>query len=172
MRPRLPRRSRLSAFVAAGAVVLTVHICGASGNRSDAPPASRRSVDTQQPGDPQQEISALLDHYTEALLKKNVAVLDRIWAADLTFINPRGELLDKQDRLKNIKSGATALKSSRLSDTRIRTYGQVGVATFRVALEAQYSGQEGSGDYGVTTVWARTTGTWQMVAVQMTPVVK
>jgi Domain of unknown function (DUF4440) len=77
-----------------------------------------------------------------------------------------------KDRFENSRSGATALKSSRLSDTRIRTYGQVGVATFRVALEAQYSGQEGSGDYGVTTVWARTTGTWQMVAVQMTPVVK
>jgi hypothetical protein len=98
--------------------------------------------------------------------------LDRIWADDLTFINLRGELLTKQNRLANIKSGATAFKSIRLSDKRIRTYGEVGVATVQVTLEAQYSGQEGSGDHSVTTVWAKPTGTWQLVAVHMTRVVK
>jgi hypothetical protein len=46
------------------------------------------------------------------------------------------------------------------------------VATVQVTLEAQYSGQEGSGDYRVTTVWARPKGTWQMVAVHMTRVAK
>jgi ketosteroid isomerase-like protein len=168
----LPRLARPAAFVAAGAVLCTVEIYGAGRNSSDAPGPSRHSVDAQQPGDTQHEINTLLDQYTQALLKKDVAALDRIWADDLTFINPRGELLSKQDRLDNIKTGATAFKSSRLSDTRIRTYGQAAVATFKVALEAQYSGQDGSGDYRVTTVWARPKGTWQMVAVHMTPVVK
>ena len=110
--------------------------------------------------------------YTQALLKKDVAALDRMWADDLTFINLRGELLTKQNRLANIKSGATAFKSIRQSDKRIRTYGEVAVATVQVTLEAQYSGQEGSGDYRVTTVWARPKGTWQMVAVHMTRVAK
>jgi ketosteroid isomerase-like protein len=166
----IPRLARLSAFVAVGAIVLAVDICGAGGNGGAAPQTSR-SADPQQ-SDAQQEISALLDQYTQALLKKDLAALDRIWADDLTFINLRGELLSKQDRLENIRSGATAFKSSRLSDKRIRPYGQTAVATFRVTLEAQYSGQEGSGVYGVTTVWAKPKGTWQMVAVQMTRVVK
>ena len=110
----LPRLARLSALVAAGSVLFAVDICSASGDSSAAPAATRRSVDAQQSGDTQQEISALLDQYTQALLKKDLAALDRIWADDLTFINLRGELLTKQNRLDNMKSGATAFKSIRL----------------------------------------------------------
>ena len=119
-------------------------------------------------GDAQQEISVLLDEYNQALLNKDVAALDRIWADDLSFINLHGELLSKQNRMDNIRTGATALKSARVSEKRIRTYGQAAVATLKVDLEGQYSGQEGSGSYAVTTVWARPKGMWQMTAVQMT----
>lgn len=168
----LPRLARLSALVAAGSVLFAVDICSASGDSSAAPAATRRSLDAQQSGDTQQEISALLDQYTQALLKKDLAALDRIWADDLTFINLRGELLTKQNRLDNMKSGATAFKSIRLSDKRIRTYGETAVAIVQVSVEAQYSGQEGTGDYAVTNVWARPKGPWQLVAVHMTRIVK
>ena len=120
----------------------------------------------------QQEINALLDQYTQALLKKDLAAVDKIWADDLTFINLRGEMLSKQNRMDNLKTGATAFKSIQLSDRRIRTYDDAVVATFIVSLDAQYSGQEGSGDYRATNVWAKPKGTWQMVAVQMTRMVK
>ena len=166
----LPSQSGFTTVLAAAAVVFAVDIAGASGTIDEAGSAGTHLVEAQQSGATQQEISALLDQYTQALLKKDVAALDRMWADDLTFINLRGELLTKQDRLANIKSGATAFKSIRLSDKRIRTYGEVAVATVQVTLEAQYSGQEGSGDYRVTTVWARPKGTWQMVAVHMTRV--
>ena len=158
----LLRLARLSGFVAGVSVLFLVGGCHASGGNGQAPDAASCS------GDVQQEISGLLDQYTQALMNKDLAALDRIWADDLTFINLRGELLNKQNRMDNIKSGATAFKSIRLSEKRIRTYGQAAVATCQVALEAQYSGQEGSGSYRVTTAWARPTGTWQMVAVQMT----
>ena len=80
----------------------------------------------------------------------------------------RGYLLGKQDRIENLKSGATELKSAQVSDVRVRSFGQAAVATCQVALEAQYSSQETSGNYRVTTVWARPKGPWQMVGVQMT----
>ena len=102
------------------------------------------------------------------MLDKDSGALDRIWADDLSFVNLHGELLSKKDRMDNIKTGATAFKSIQLSDKKIRAYGEAAVATCKVVLEAQYSGQEGSGDYRVTTVWARPNGAWQMVAVQMT----
>ena len=168
----LPLLARLSAFVGVGAILFTAGMGSASGASSKGLAAANDSADAQQSGDVQQEIGTLLDQYTQALLKSDVAALERIWADDLTFINPRGEVLTKQDRLANIKSGATAFKTIRLSDKRIRVYGQSAVATVAVALEAQYSGQEGSGEYRVTTVWARPKGAWQMVSVQMTRVGK
>jgi len=118
--------------------------------------------------DVEQKISDLLDQYTKALLDKDSAALDRIWADDLSFINLRGELLTKQNRMDNIKTGATSFKSIELTDKKVRVYSEAAVATCKVVLEAKYSGQEGSGAYRVTTVWARPKDSWQMVAVQMT----
>src|SRR5262245_36637308 len=137
--------ARVSGIVAAVAVVFAFGGCRTSGHNHDAPRVGDRSSDAQH------EISAPLEQYRLALLNKDLAALDRIWADDLTFINLRGELLSKQNRMDNIKSGATAFKSIQLSDERIRVYGQAAVATFRVDLEAQYSGQEGTGSYRVTT---------------------
>lgn len=116
----------------------------------------------------QQEITTLLDRYKEALLNKDLAELDRIWSDELTFVNPEGKLLGKQNRMDNVKSGATAFKSIRFSDISLRPYGQAVVATFQVTLEAQYSGHEDSGNYLVTTVFAQPKGSWQLVAIQMT----
>jgi uncharacterized protein (TIGR02246 family) len=122
--------------------------------------------------DDEQEISTLLDKYNDALLKKDADALDNIWSDDLTFVNLRGQLLTKKDRIDNIKTGATALKSADVSEKNIRMYGNTAVATLVVRIEGQYSGQEGSGAFRVTTVWAKPRGTWQMIAVQMTPIAK
>jgi ketosteroid isomerase-like protein len=140
--------------------------CQSSGSNHEGSGAASSSADARQ------EIATLHDQYTQALLNKDVAALDRIWADDLTFVNPRGELLGKQERMENIRTGATAFKSIRVSEQVIRTHGQAGVATVKVAADAQYSGQQSSGEYRVTTVWARRNGTWQMVAVHMTPIAR
>jgi ketosteroid isomerase-like protein len=160
------RLMRVSGLVVPIAILFVVGGCQTGGSKSDVSRAHSRS------GDSREEISGLLDEYMQGLLNKDLAALDRIWADDLTFVNLRGELLSKQNRIDNIKSGATAFKSIQVSDERVRMYGQAAVATCQVDLEAQYSGHEGSGSYRVTTVWARPKRIWQMVAVQMTQITR
>jgi uncharacterized protein (TIGR02246 family) len=139
------------------------------GNNSAASSSSAGGAGTEQ------QVNRLLDEYTQALLNKDTAALDRIWSDDLTFINPRGQRLTKQERIDNIKTGATAFRSIRLADQRVRVAdsdADVAIATFNVSLEAQYSGQEGSGTYAVTAVLTRRNNTWQIAAIQMTKVVQ
>ena len=160
----LLRPMHASAVVVALAIVFAMAGCKNMNHRHS-------QSESAHSGNAQQEVNTLMDQYTDALLKKDSATLDRIWADDLTFINPRGELVTKQQRMENIRTGATAFKSINVTDKRIRTYGHgedMAVATCRVAVEGQYSSQEGSGNYNVTTVWHHKSGTWQMVAVQMT----
>src|SRR4051812_44103075 len=99
------RYASVSAFVVGVAIFIAMSGCQSSGAKG------RDGAGGAGGGDAQKEISGLLDQYTQALLKKDVAALDRIWADDLTFVNARGELLSKQDRMANIKSGATAFKT-------------------------------------------------------------
>lgn len=153
----LMRPSILSFF----AVLFVITGCQSSSNRLESSPSSETQAD---------EISAKLNQYIQALLDRNLTVLDRIWADDLTFINPYGKLLGKQNRMDNIKSGATAFKSIQVSELRVRQYNQVAIATFQIAIEAHYSGEESSGNYNVTTVWAQGKDGWQLVAVHMTEI--
>ena len=59
----------------------------------------------------EQALAKLAHEYAEALTKRDVEALDEIWTADYTFVNPRGELLDK--RIAYIKSGATEFHTMR-----------------------------------------------------------
>jgi len=111
----------------------------------------------------------LMERYRQAMMGKDVAALERMWSHDFTFINPRGQLLNKSQRLENVRTGATSFKSINVSEEQHCTVGpDAAVTTCRVGIDGQYSGQEGSGDYRSTMVWGRRGGSWQIVALQMT----
>lgn len=158
----LGRLTRFSLFIVCVAVLFAFGGCQSSGNNSQTSDAKNDTSDSQH------EINTLLNQYITALQHRDLAALDQIWSDDLTFVNLYGDLLSKQNRMDNIKSGATAFNSIRLSDVDVRMYGQAAVATFKVAIEAHYSGKESSGNDRVTTVWAQPKGAWQLVAVHMT----
>ncbi|MGH8657960.1 MAG: nuclear transport factor 2 family protein [Gammaproteobacteria bacterium] len=108
--------------------------------------------------------------YTEALTKRDLAALDKIWAEGYTFTNGRGEFLTKKDRMENIKSGATQFDSISREDEEIQVFGNTAVVTGRVVLKVVYSGKESSGPYRFINVWVKMQGRWQIVANQITPI--
>ena len=121
-------------------------------------------------GNAEKELTQLTDQYIAALKGKDTAALDRIWGDDLTFINPSGVVLTKGQRLADIQSGANRFDSLEVSDKTVRVYGDVAVMTSLTTMKGQYGGQEASGQYRVTNVFARRGGGWQIVSLQMTPI--
>jgi len=123
-------------------------------------------------GDARAAVARGLEEHRQALLKKDVATIDRLWSDDLSFINYRGQLLTKAQRMENVRTGATSFRSIEFTDLVVRPYGDTAVTTGVVTLDGQYSGAEGSGAFQFTTVWSRRGAQWQMVALQMTKVEK
>ena len=120
------------------------------------------------PAGAEQELTRLTDQYVAALKGKDAAALERIWADDLTFITPGGAVQTKAQRMADIKSGATKFDTLEPSERTVRVYGDAAVMTSLSTIKGQYGGQEASGQYRVTQVWARRGGAWQIVAIQMT----
>ena len=118
----------------------------------------------------EQEVTQLTDQYIAALKGKDTAALERIWGDDLTFINPGGVVLTKAQRLADIQSGANRFDSLEVSDRTVRVYGDTAVMTSLTTMKGQYGGQDASGQYRVTNVFARRGGAWQIVSLQMTPI--
>ena len=119
----------------------------------------------------EREVRQAIQKYRTALLQRNAATLEQIWADDYTFTNGAGETVSKAQRLANLKSGATSLGSiSEDEDIKVRVYGKVAVATSRVTIKGQYSGKQASGQYRSIHVWVKGAAGWQLVANQLTPV--
>ena len=120
----------------------------------------------------EREVRAAIEQYRTALMKKDTAALERIWADDYTFINASGVVVTKSERLANVKSGATSLNTiDREEHPKIRVYGgDVAVAMDRVTLKGQYSGKATSGQFQSSHVWVKTPSGWQLASNQITPV--
>ena len=121
------------------------------------------------------EVRASIRRYDDALRRSDTAAVAQFWAPDYTFINPRGELLTRADRLANLRTGRTAFDSLApvLAEERIRTYGNtdvVAVHTTLLSIGGRYSGRTERGQYRATAIWVRRDGRWQQVASQLTPV--
>jgi ketosteroid isomerase-like protein len=119
----------------------------------------------------EQEVRQTIEKYRTALVQRDAATLERIWANDYTFTNGAGEMVSKTQRLANLKSGATSLDSiSQEEEIKVRVHGDVAVATGRVTIKGQYSGKQASGQYQSINVWVKGAAGWQLVANQLTPV--
>jgi ketosteroid isomerase-like protein len=119
----------------------------------------------------EQDVRQTIKKYRTALLQRDAATLEQIWADDYTFTNGAGETHSKAQRLANLKSGATALDSiSEDEDIKVRVYGKAAVATSRVTIKGQYSGKQASGQYRAIHVWVKGAAGWQLVANQLTRV--
>ena len=118
----------------------------------------------------EQEVLQAIEKYRSAILNRDTAALEQIWADHYTFVNGAGEVLSKPQRLQNIKSGATSLDSvTQGADVKVRTYRDTAVVTSRVTIKGQYSGTDASGQYRSMLVWLKGPSGWQFSANQVTP---
>ena len=117
----------------------------------------------------EQEVRETIEKYRTALLQRDVAALEKIWADDYVFVNALGEVLTKAQRLANVKSGATKLESiNKEEDMAVRVYQNSAVATSRVAIKGKYGGHSVSGQYRSIHVWVKGPEGWQLVSNQLT----
>jgi ketosteroid isomerase-like protein len=152
---------RFLSTVILGCVVVTL-ATGQEGQKNSTPVAT-------EPADVQQTLKDRMRAYGDALTKRDLAALDKIWAEGYTFTNGRGQFLTKKERMENIRTGATQFESISPEGEEIRVFGDTAVVTGRAALKATYSGKESSGSYRYIHVWAKLQGRWQIVANQITP---
>jgi ketosteroid isomerase-like protein len=120
----------------------------------------------------QEEIKKIEQERNEALLRHDVATLDRMTSNDYTFINQRGELRTKTEILNGFKSGSFNYDAREISDLEVRVYGDAAVVTGRAKQKGVENSKDYSGDNRFTRVYVKQNGHWVSVALQVTLVAK
>ena len=110
---------------------------------------------------------------SEALVKQDASVLDRLWSNDLVFTFPNGKISNKVQRLAGQKPSAESSQSSNTNDqVKVYLYGNTAVVTVLSTWRGKAGTQEYSDQYQATHVWAKQQGRWQLVAAHVSQLKK
>jgi len=138
--------------------------------------APARDTTSATAGNAEAELRQAIQQYDDALRHADVAAVERFWAAEYVFINPRGERVSRDARVANLREKRTSLDliAHEPQEEMIRTYmdGNMAVYTTLLTIDGRYGGEAERGKFRALVVWIRRDGRWQQVASQMTPILK
>jgi ketosteroid isomerase-like protein len=130
---------------------------------------------TQPLGDPARdelELTQLVKDLNEAVVKADLAVLERALHEDYVHNRPNGVVEDRAQYLENRKARRVDFESLVPDEMEVRVYGDTAIVTGR-------STAKGKDQYGKmdelrrwTRVLVRRDGRWQFVHFQATPITK
>ena len=112
----------------------------------------------------EQELITLEQQWGDALVKPDLAFLDRILAEDYLFTSPEGEVLTKAQMVAGLKSGEDVVSSVVNLDMKVRVYEDAAVVTGHSIYRETVKGKDISGEYRWTDTWIKKGGRWQCVA--------
>lgn len=102
--------------------------------------------------------------WNAALLKPDVAALEKIYAEEYLSIDPEGNMLDRKQDLAEVASGVFKAEALALSDLKVREYGPMAITTGIIAVKAIYKGEKIDKHHRFTDVWVKRDGRWQCVS--------
>ena len=115
-----------------------------------------------------EELKKLETDRAAAVVKGDVATLEKQTSDDYTLINMNGQMSDKSQMVSAFKSGQTKLTSDELSDMKVRVYGNTAVITGKADVKGTLGGKDATGQIMFTRVYVKKGGRWQSVAFQQT----
>jgi ketosteroid isomerase-like protein len=108
---------------------------------------------------------------TEAMVKGDLAALDRLLADDLSYVHSSTKVDTKASFIENLRSGASKYKAFQREEANTRVFGDSAVNTGVATVSVENQGQApATFKIRYTDVWVNRGGKWQMVAWQSTRV--
>ena len=123
----------------------------------------------------ERQLIALEHQLSDALVREDAKVLDRLWSSDLVFTFPNGKVSNKAQRLAGQKPAAqpTQSESKTINDeVKVHLYGNTAVVTVLSTWSGEANNEAYSSQFQATHVWVKQEGRWQLVAAHVSPVKK
>ena len=134
-------------------------------------PAQNKAAPTQR--SVENQLIELERQLSDALVKQDAAVLERLWSNDLIFTFPNGKVSTKAQRLAGQKPSDQSSQSTNTNDqVKVYLYGNAAVVTVLSTWTGKTGTQEYSDQYQATHVWVKQQGRWQLVAAHVSQLKK
>jgi Domain of unknown function (DUF4440) len=111
-----------------------------------------------------------MQRYVASHGQEGGAELDQIYGDDLVFVNTRGGLLTKAQRMEDLRSGSLKFISFGRDSYILHVYGDTVVMTGRATSDVVYMGKPNHIPRRFTNVYVKLAGQWRLVAHQATAI--
>ena len=118
--------------------------------------------------DVQEQLKKMEMDRAAAVVKADVATLDKTTSDDYVLINLNGRMTGKSEMIAGFKSGQSKLTAEDLSDLKVRVYGNTAVITGKADVKGTLGGTDATGTILFTRVWVKKDGRWQSTSLQQT----
>ena len=132
------------------------------------PAALSQSAQPLKPGAPEQALITVEQQWSQAVIDRDAAALNRFYADDYIFTNEDGVASNKTKEIANITTGVFRLNAYKFSDLKVQVYGNVAVVTGQNTITGTWEdiNKDITGPYRFTDVFVNRGGRWQAVASQ------
>jgi ketosteroid isomerase-like protein len=124
------------------------------------------------PATDQRDLTQIVKDLNAALVKVDIAFLERLLHKDYTHYRPRGIVENRAQYLKNRKTGRVEFESLVIDDVKVRRYGDTAVVTYRSTAKGKDQGGTIDEQRRWTRVFVWQEGRWQLVHSQGTTIQK
>ena len=114
----------------------------------------------------EQELTQLDREWTQALVRGDASILERVFADDYSATNALGKTVTKAEAIADLKSGANKLESNDPDNYSVRVFGDTAVMTHDGVRKGQRDGKAFAERYRSLHVFVKRGGRWQAVASQ------
>jgi ketosteroid isomerase-like protein len=112
----------------------------------------------------EEEVLKVEHEKDQAMQKGDVTTLARIYADNLIFVNPRGQVLSKAQRLADVRPGNLDYVNFKRGDYTLHVYGNTVVLTGLSSSLVHYHGELIRTPRQFMQVYVKENGQWRMVA--------
>lgn len=117
---------------------------------------------------PEEEVRAAEKTWTEAVLKRDYAALEAIYAPELIYAHSTGNIESRTEYLDRLKQGKQRYDTFEYEKTRVNVYGSSAVMHSVLRI----TGKNDSGAFNdhlmMMHLWVKQGGRWRLVAHQTT----
>lgn len=110
-----------------------------------------------------EKFMALEHAWGEALIKADIAALDRILADEYMLTGPTGAVTTKGPYLQDVETGTFKVIATGISDVSVRIYDTTAIVTGLNRITANNLGREINGNFRFSDTFVNRDGRWQVV---------
>jgi ketosteroid isomerase-like protein len=104
----------------------------------------------------------------DAAIQRDAAFSQRMLSDDYLGVGPLGQFVTKADTIAARQHSQVKFDSIRISEMKIRVFGDTAVVTARAEVKGSDLGEDFSGPYLYTRVWSKVNNEWKTVSYQAT----